>query len=271
MDSGDESGQPRRRRVVEPTRVISSRRSSRLEDLELFRPEPAAGDPSGAPAGAPADDPPTEQLPGSPLPGTGTAARTGSAGATGSTGSAAGVGASGNAPGPDTPGHPRTQALPGMFPPSPGAAPRLRGIFAGRRPAARTAGFLAAGAGAAVLVVLLLTRGGAETTAPGTAAPPAPSAPSAAPAEPTAIPQPPTGAEREGGGVLQPGDSGPAVSELQDRLSRIPNVYTERGADGQYDDVLTEAVARFQLWYGIRGDEEGVYGDDTRRDLESRT
>ncbi|PQM21152.1 peptidoglycan-binding protein [Streptomyces xinghaiensis] len=155
-----------------------------------------------------------------------------------------------------------------MFPPSPGAAPGLRGLFAGRRPSSRTAGFLAAGAGAAVLVVLLLTRGGAETTAPGTAAPPAPSA---APAEPTAIPQPPTEAEREGGGVLQPGDSGPAVSELQDRLSRIPNVYTERGADGQYDDVLTEAVARFQLWYGIRGDEEGVYGDDTRRDLESRT
>jgi hypothetical protein len=30
-------------------------------------------------------------------------------------------------------------------------------------------------------------------------------------------------------------------------------------------------VARFQLWYGIRGDESGVYGDDTRRDLESRT
>ncbi|MCC5036228.1 peptidoglycan-binding protein [Streptomyces sp. WAC 00631] len=262
MDSGDESGQPRRRRVVEPTRVISSRRSSRLEDLELFRPEPAAGDPSGAPAGVPADDPPTEQLPGSPLPGTGT-------------GSAAGFGASGNSPGPGsttgatgTPGHPRTRVLPGMFPPSPGAAPGLRGLFAGRRPSTRTAGFLAAGAGAAVLVVLLLTRGGAETTAPGTAAPPAPSA---APAEPTAIPQPPTEAEPEGGGVLQPGDSGPAVSELQDRLSRIPNVYTERGADGQYDDVLTEAVARFQLWYGIRGDEEGVYGDDTRRDLESRT
>ncbi|MEU4682646.1 peptidoglycan-binding domain-containing protein [Streptomyces xinghaiensis] len=262
MDSGDESGQPRRRRVVEPTRVISSRRSSRLEDLELFRPEPAAGDSSGAAARAPADDPPTEQLPGSPLPGTGTGAES-----AGTTGSAAGFRAPGDSPGPGTPGHPRTGVLPGMFPPSAGAAPGLRGLFAGRRPSSRTAGLLAVGAAAAVLVVLLLTRGGAETTAPGTAAPPAPSA---APAEPTAIPQPPTEAEREGG-VLQPGDSGPAVSELQDRLSRIPNVYTERGADGQYDDVLTEAVARFQLWYGIRGDEEGVYGDDTRRDLESRT
>ncbi|MGW0584270.1 peptidoglycan-binding protein, partial [Streptomyces sp. NPDC002920] len=27
----------------------------------------------------------------------------------------------------------------------------------------------------------------------------------------------------------------------------------------------------FQLWYGIRGDEDGVYGDDTRQALESRT
>jgi hypothetical protein len=35
--------------------------------------------------------------------------------------------------------------------------------------------------------------------------------------------------------------------------------------------VLRAAVARFQLWYGIRGDESGVYGNDTRRDLESRT
>ncbi|MBQ0987154.1 peptidoglycan-binding protein [Streptomyces sp. F63] len=164
------------------------------------------------------------------------------------------------------------RVLPGLFPPMSGAARRPRRSSAGRRGPSRAAGFLAAGGGAAVLAVLavlLLTQGGAGT-APGTAAPPAP-APSGAPAEPTAIPQPPTEADPEAGGVLEPGDSGPAVSDLQDRLSKIPNVYTERGADGQYDDVLTEAVARFQLWYGIRGDEEGVYGDDTRRDLESRT
>lgn len=35
--------------------------------------------------------------------------------------------------------------------------------------------------------------------------------------------------------------------------------------------MLRDAVARFQLWYGIRGDETGVYGNDTRKDLESRT
>ncbi|WP_246144510.1 peptidoglycan-binding domain-containing protein [Actinacidiphila oryziradicis] len=71
--------------------------------------------------------------------------------------------------------------------------------------------------------------------------------------------------------VLRQGDSGPEVSDLQSRLLRIPNVYPDGKVDGQYDAVLTEAVARFQLWYGIRGDEDGEYGDATRRDLESRT
>ncbi|GAA3094881.1 hypothetical protein GCM10017687_01580 [Streptomyces echinatus] len=52
---------------------------------------------------------------------------------------------------------------------------------------------------------------------------------------------------------------------------RIPDVYRDGSADGTYDATLTEAVARFQLWYGISGDETGVYGDDTRRALESRT
>jgi hypothetical protein len=71
--------------------------------------------------------------------------------------------------------------------------------------------------------------------------------------------------------VLRQGDSGPEVSDLQSRLLRIPDVYPDGKVDGRYDAVLTEAVARFQLWYGIRGDEDGEYGDATRRDLESRT
>jgi hypothetical protein len=72
-------------------------------------------------------------------------------------------------------------------------------------------------------------------------------------------------------GVLRQGDSGSAVSDLQSRLLRIPDVYPDGKVDGKYDSVLAEAVARFQLWYGIRGDEDGEYGDATRRDLESRT
>ncbi|MGN5381611.1 peptidoglycan-binding domain-containing protein [Streptomyces lasalocidi] len=51
----------------------------------------------------------------------------------------------------------------------------------------------------------------------------------------------------------------------------MPDVYRDGSTDGTYDATLTAAVARFQLWYGISGDERGVYGDDTRRALESRT
>lgn len=79
------------------------------------------------------------------------------------------------------------------------------------------------------------------------------------------------GTDPDGPGTLREGDSGPDVTELQKRLSRIPDVYAHGAIDGRYDAALTAAVARFQLWYGIRGDETGVYGNDTRRDLETRT
>ncbi|MEU4165303.1 peptidoglycan-binding protein [Streptomyces sp. NPDC026665] len=75
----------------------------------------------------------------------------------------------------------------------------------------------------------------------------------------------------DGAGTLREGDSGPEVTALQQRLLRIPDVYDHGSTSGTYDSALTAAVARFQLWYGIRGDESGVYGDDTRADLESRT
>ncbi|WP_327699489.1 peptidoglycan-binding domain-containing protein [Streptomyces sp. NBC_00459] len=90
---------------------------------------------------------------------------------------------------------------------------------------------------------------------------------------PTAAPTPsaPVAADPDGPGTLREGDSGPEVTDLQERLLRIPDVYTHGARSGSYDTALTEAVARFQLWYGIRGDETGVYGDDTRKDLESRT
>lgn len=91
-----------------------------------------------------------------------------------------------------------------------------------------------------------------------------PSAASAAPA--------PDGADDpDGAGTLREGDRGPEVTALQQRLLRIPNVYDHGSTSGSYDAELTAAVARFQVWYGIRGDESGVYGNDTRADLESRT
>ncbi|KOU75933.1 hypothetical protein ADK57_05935 [Streptomyces sp. MMG1533] len=75
----------------------------------------------------------------------------------------------------------------------------------------------------------------------------------------------------DGPGTLREGAAGPEVTDLQQRLLRIPDVYDQGSTSGSYDAALTEAVARFQLWYGIRGDETGVYGDDTRLALESRT
>lgn len=98
------------------------------------------------------------------------------------------------------------------------------------------------------------------------------SQPVSTPTPVTSAPATPAGtADPDGAGTLREGDSGPQVTELEQRLLRIPDVYENGSTSGRYDATLTAAVARFQLWYGIRGDENGVYGDDTRKDLESRT
>nr|WP_240529570.1 peptidoglycan-binding domain-containing protein [Streptomyces mangrovisoli] len=100
----------------------------------------------------------------------------------------------------------------------------------------------------------------------GEAATPQPSHPATTPAAA------PAGAtDPDGPGTLREGDSGKEVTELEQRLLRIPDVYPNGSTAGRYDAQLTAAVARFQLWYGIRGDENGVYGNDTREALESRT
>ncbi|MEV7346395.1 peptidoglycan-binding protein [Streptomyces sp. NPDC093544] len=94
----------------------------------------------------------------------------------------------------------------------------------------------------------------------------------AVPSATAPVDQAPSGAaDPDGTGTLREGDSGPDVTELQERLLDIPDVYESGATSGTYDPTLTVAVARFQLWYGIRGDETGVYGNDTRAALESRT
>lgn len=100
-----------------------------------------------------------------------------------------------------------------------------------------------------------------------TARTPAPTASAA----PTATASATAASDPDGPGTLRVGDSGPAVADLQQRLLRVPDIYPEGATSGTYDATLKAAVARFQLWYGISGDERGVYGDDTRRALESRT
>ncbi|MEV7422453.1 peptidoglycan-binding domain-containing protein [Streptomyces sp. NPDC091212] len=144
----------------------------------------------------------------------------------------------------------------------PGGPPRADG----RRWSGRATALVAV-AGAAVAgfaAALLLTWNGTQEEPPATAPPPATA--STAPEVP-ADPAPGV----PGAGALRQGDSGPEVREAQERLLRIPDVYAGGSVDGVYDTTFTEAVGRFQLWYGIRGDETGVYGENTRRDLESRT
>ncbi|GAB2782774.1 hypothetical protein GCM10027073_14350 [Streptomyces chlorus] len=129
-------------------------------------------------------------------------------------------------------------------------------------PATRRAAVAIAVAAAAVLgfggAVLLLGQNTDDRAVPDPR--PSTSPPAAPPERAPAAP-----------GFLGEGDSGPEVAELQERLLRIPDVYRDGATSGRYDATLSAAVARFQLWYGVQGDETGVYGDDTRRALESRT
>ncbi|MBC9724793.1 peptidoglycan-binding protein [Streptomyces sp. TRM68367] len=179
-----------------------------------------------------------------------------------------------------TPGGYDTVALPDPPPGSEAATQELPPVATGAgRPARapdRTAGNRSGPRRAAVAVAVaaaavigfggaLLLPGRADDK--GDKAAPAPPPSAAAPADPA-----PTGpADPDGAGTLREGDTGPEVTALQERLLRVPNVYDNGSTSGRYDAVLTDAVARFQLWYGVRGDETGVYGNDTRAALESHT
>ncbi|MGW2913286.1 peptidoglycan-binding domain-containing protein [Streptomyces asoensis] len=291
MPTPDEPGQPHERPVLEPIRVLRPRNTDALAELfremteltqdpdayesiplaavgeaeteELPPLDPRGTDPavpaapraSTAPAASasPVESPvrPSPPLPyggrdwssehRDPRPAPGSGAGTGTAGA----GRAA-----------------RRRGAGSGTPVASGAVTRVRGDSsgAGLRRGAIAVGVCAAALAGFAGALLLPGRGGeaaAAQTPPATA--PAPD------------PTPSASADPEGAGTLREGDSGAEVADLQERLLRIPDVYAHGATDGRYDTVLTEAVARFQLWYGIRGDESGVYGDDTRRDLESRT
>ena len=60
-------------------------------------------------------------------------------------------------------------------------------------------------------------------------------------------------------GKLSPGEAGPGVVALRDRL--IAKGYLERSASASYDAALTDAVQRFQLDHGLEAD--GVAGAET--------
>ncbi|MFC5656954.1 peptidoglycan-binding domain-containing protein [Streptomyces nogalater] len=69
--------------------------------------------------------------------------------------------------------------------------------------------------------------------------------------------------------VLRRGDTGPEVTELQQRLRRL-NLYGDR-VDGTYTRPVEDAVRNYQLARGIKEDPLGEYGPATRRSLELET
>lgn len=231
--------------VLEPIRVLRPRRFDALAELmREMHPEPVTYEPVGTPPGPP-DTP----------------ARTPVA------------------------AEEETQELPPVRAARPRTTPGTSLLGSGlRRAAVAVAVVAAALAGFGCALLLPGHQEAAATTrpsGPATSAPPAAAPPAAAPATPapatpassTPAPStpPPAATDPDGPGTLRQGDTGPDVVDLQQRLLNVPDVYHDGAASGTYDATLTEAVARFQLWYGISGDETGVYGDDTRRALESRT
>ncbi|MFC8696896.1 peptidoglycan-binding protein [Streptomyces parvus] len=71
------------------------------------------------------------------------------------------------------------------------------------------------------------------------------------------------------GPSLRPGDRGPEVGVLQNRLKEV---WLYSGpSDQHYDDRVENAVAVYQSYKAIQGDPIGVYGPNTRRALEAET
>ncbi|MGW4440844.1 peptidoglycan-binding protein [Streptomyces sp. NPDC004596] len=269
MPTPPEPEQPRPGPVLEPVRVLRPRRFDALAELmREMHPDPGPPEPGpprpgprepGADRPGPREPGADRRVPRTALPHGPVASRHGAYESFGP--------ASGAPPAAED----DTQELP----PVP-AAPRA----GGPGPGARRAGVALAVAAAALVgfgCALLLPARQDATAAPRPSRSAAPAPADPAPADPApADPAPadPAGtasSDPDGPGTLRQGDTGPEVTELQQRLLRVPDVYRDGSTSGTYDAPLTEAVARFQLWYGISGDETGVYGDDTRRALESRT
>ncbi|MEU8970606.1 peptidoglycan-binding domain-containing protein [Streptomyces monashensis] len=229
--------------VLEPVRVLRPRRFDALAELmREILPDPVTYEPLGTPTGprpisgraAPVAEDDTQELPPAPA-----AAAT----------------------------------APALGAPVLGAPVFGARVVSHRLRRAAVAGAVAAAALVGFGCALLLPSGQGSTASAATAGParPATTAPPASGQSPTTPGAPTAATDPDGPGTLRQGDTGPDVAELQLRLLRIPDVYRDGSTDGTFDATLTAAVARFQLWYGISGDERGVYGDDTRRALESRT
>ncbi|MGW2459318.1 peptidoglycan-binding domain-containing protein [Streptomyces sp. NPDC001761] len=109
----------------------------------------------------------------------------------------------------------------------------------------------------------------------GSASPSASATPSASASSAAASPTPsptPSGTARTtptAAPVLRRGDTGPEVTELQQRLRRL-NLYGDQ-INGTFTRAVEDAVRNYQLARGITDDTLGTYGPATRRSLESET
>ncbi|MEU0739339.1 peptidoglycan-binding protein [Streptomyces sp. NPDC006134] len=73
----------------------------------------------------------------------------------------------------------------------------------------------------------------------------------------------------EGGSALRRGDRGPQVADLQGRLRQL-HLYMG-DINGNFNHQVEDAVRTFQWARGVRSDELGVYGPETRQRLEAET
>jgi peptidoglycan hydrolase-like protein with peptidoglycan-binding domain len=104
---------------------------------------------------------------------------------------------------------------------------------------------------------------GASTAGPSAAPTLSPSSSPSAPASTAAGPTGTTTATAAASQTLQLGSTGPAVAQLQSDLRAL---WIDRGlrATGDYDQRTAQDVATFQVWYGVTGDPQGVYGPNTQ-------
>ncbi|WP_146063595.1 peptidoglycan-binding protein, partial [Streptomyces sp. SM11] len=101
----------------------------------------------------------------------------------------------------------------------------------------------------------------------------APTASASSTADGGASPPPPSDAPPAelAGSSLRPGDRGPEVVELQNRLTQVGEWLYSGPPDGNYTDRVGYSVAIYQSYKAIQGDPAGVYGPNTRSALEAET
>ncbi|MFF3453850.1 peptidoglycan-binding protein [Streptomyces sp. NPDC002730] len=113
------------------------------------------------------------------------------------------------------------------------------------------------------------TASAARSAARASVGAPDPAAPAPPPSTASATGSAPQAAGWRTSGTLRSGDSGPQVTELQQRLAEV-SLYAGP-MDGTYSQSVEDAVRTYQQDRHVKGDPEGVYGPKTRRALEAET